>query len=308
MTDSNNDVVILKVGHANQALAEAETLQQTTQILDVACAAETYAKRHKLGKVAIQYAGGIKLEALRRLGELLKAMPKAKGGQPYQKRSTGSTSEPVATLASLGIDKKISMNAQRLAGLPQALFQQVKEGTISQTQACWEARHPNETTTTPVPWSPDLAKERLRLAISNEIEWSGSNRLVIELVGHLLDELKEADNQELRDAVSIARDELDLHDFEPGGYRLFENEQQAATHPGAPAVFGGVKSTCPQFYKDLTTKKKGITPLTRKQFEARSTDIYMGKPPTKRTARTHFAVLQAIKDLPRTSPLSRGAI
>ncbi len=47
--------------------------------------------------------------ALTRLGEMLKAGPKATGGKPYQ--ATGSIVEPVErapTLADLGIDKKVS--------------------------------------------------------------------------------------------------------------------------------------------------------------------------------------------------------
>lgn len=49
----------------------------------------------------------------RRLGEMLKATPKATGGQPYQ--ATGSNVAPVdraPTLADLGIDKKTSAPAR----------------------------------------------------------------------------------------------------------------------------------------------------------------------------------------------------
>ncbi len=49
------------------------------------------------------------LDALTRLGEMLKATPKHEGGRPAQK--TGSVVEPVSsppTLADLGIDKKVS--------------------------------------------------------------------------------------------------------------------------------------------------------------------------------------------------------
>ena len=46
---------------------------------------------------------------------MLKATPRAKGGQPFQK-STGAKTEPVEdTLADLGLDKKTSAIAQKLA-------------------------------------------------------------------------------------------------------------------------------------------------------------------------------------------------
>ena len=61
----------------------------------------------------IQRAKSVKLQAERKLGEILAAMPKATGGQPYQ--ATGSASAPVdraPTLADLGIDKKVSARAR----------------------------------------------------------------------------------------------------------------------------------------------------------------------------------------------------
>ena len=69
------------------------------------------------------------MRAERRLGELIRAQKEtvglAAGGQPYQKRSTGSNSEPVEkpTLADAGIDKKLSSLAQQLAKLPTKQFE-----------------------------------------------------------------------------------------------------------------------------------------------------------------------------------------
>jgi hypothetical protein len=50
--------------------------------------------------------------AERRLGELLRDMPKAKGGEQY--KTTGNTSEPVVTtLADIGIDKRTSSSRKK---------------------------------------------------------------------------------------------------------------------------------------------------------------------------------------------------
>lgn len=137
----SGDGVIAKLNTALHALAEAKTLQDVKRISDLARAAEVYAKQQKLGDEAIGYAHSIKIEALRRLGEMLKDAPKAKGGLPYQERSTGSLVAPVETLAESGIDKKTSAIAQKLAALPAEQFQLVREGASTITKAIREVEH-----------------------------------------------------------------------------------------------------------------------------------------------------------------------
>jgi hypothetical protein len=50
-----------------------------------------------------------------KLGLMLKATERNEGGRPLK---TGSNGEPVATLAELGIDKKLSFRSQAIAELP----------------------------------------------------------------------------------------------------------------------------------------------------------------------------------------------
>jgi hypothetical protein len=58
----------------------------------------------------------------------------AKGGQPYQ--ATGSGSEPVAaTLADLGIDKKLSVRAQKFAGMDRDKFDEFVEHQVAKAAA-----------------------------------------------------------------------------------------------------------------------------------------------------------------------------
>lgn len=130
----STDLVIARLGSALAALGEAKTIQDTKAILDVATAAGIYAKRQKLSEENIAFAQEVKMEALRQLGELLKATPKNTGAQG--RFAGGSQSEPpVATLAEQGIDKKTSMTAQRLADLPPEKFQAVKSGEMSLSKA-----------------------------------------------------------------------------------------------------------------------------------------------------------------------------
>ena len=69
----------------------------------------------------------IKIEALRKLGEMLKDAPKNTGAA-----GIGTSAVPkenrTPTLADLGLDKKTSSIAQKLAELPDDAFEQVKDG------------------------------------------------------------------------------------------------------------------------------------------------------------------------------------
>lgn len=131
------DGVIVKLDLARVALSEAKTLQETKNILDVAAAAEIYARRQQLGEEAIGYAHAIKIEALRLLGEMLKD-GQASGQVAKRGDHKGSGKEH---LADIGIDRKVSMVAQRLADLPPQQFQAVRDGHSTITKAIREVEH-----------------------------------------------------------------------------------------------------------------------------------------------------------------------
>jgi len=108
--------------------------------MDVAAAAEIYARRQKLGEEAEDLAASIKVEALRKLGEMLRAAPKSTGVR--MAGSTGflggtKTAPPseAPTLADLGLTKKESAVAQKLAALPEAEFQKVRDGHVTVSKA-----------------------------------------------------------------------------------------------------------------------------------------------------------------------------
>jgi len=127
------DLVIMRLDKARTALLEAKTIQETKQIMDVAAAAGIYARRQQLGEEAIGYAHEIKIQALARLGALLKEMPKAKNTSGLKHGPVGSPSEPTEnrTLAELGINKKTSMIAQRLAALPESTRREIAQREVS---------------------------------------------------------------------------------------------------------------------------------------------------------------------------------
>lgn len=128
-----SDPVIAKLEVARTALASATSIHTVKKIVDVSAAAEVYAKRQHLGKESEDYCFKIKIEALGRLGELLKSMPKAtgtrgqltgrevvkgrKGGKHVLALPDSKGQNP--TLADYNLDYKTSAVAQQLADLPQ---------------------------------------------------------------------------------------------------------------------------------------------------------------------------------------------
>lgn len=72
-------------------------------------------------------AAEIRIRAERRLDAMLREQKEtvgmAKGGQPYQ--STPSTKEGVETptLANIGVDYKLSMRSQKVADIPEEIFE-----------------------------------------------------------------------------------------------------------------------------------------------------------------------------------------
>ena len=77
-------------------------------------------RRWKPVKDVADRAGECWVSADRKRGHELAKIPKAKGGQPYQKKSTGSIKAPVdsPTRAEMHIGKKEAARSEKIAALP----------------------------------------------------------------------------------------------------------------------------------------------------------------------------------------------
>ena len=118
---------LVRYESARTALAAAASVDEVKDVLDIGVAMQIYARQAKDCEL-IDKATEIRLRAERRLGEMIIAQKKtiglAKGGQPHQTKSTGSSAEPVAlTLAAAGIDKKLSARTQKIAAIPESKFE-----------------------------------------------------------------------------------------------------------------------------------------------------------------------------------------
>ena len=129
--------------NATKLLAEVKTIDDAKQLMDIAAAAEFYAKKHKLGEQAVSYAKEIKERAKKKLGEFLKKKKETKGfnkgavGGGKKTGPRGNFVEPrdtTPTLAESGVSKKLSSEAQTLASLPEEKAEQIITGEKTLTQ------------------------------------------------------------------------------------------------------------------------------------------------------------------------------
>ncbi len=123
---------LVLIEKAEQMLAEARDIDTIKEIRDKAQAAKAYAKKVGLSKHIIIRASAIKVQAERRLGELLINLPlanSAPGNQFTGKETDRSHNATGPTrLKDLGITKSDSSRAQQIARLPAAVFNRyVKE-------------------------------------------------------------------------------------------------------------------------------------------------------------------------------------
>jgi len=120
------DRVVQILLDSSRLLQQATTVHQAKLIADIAAAQQVYAKRQQLGEEVEAYAYALKTDALSRLGEILRDMPRSEGTR-LAGRVKGSNSgvggtkterpTDAPTLAELGIDRKTAAVAQQLAAL-----------------------------------------------------------------------------------------------------------------------------------------------------------------------------------------------
>ncbi len=121
------------------AIALASRPEEINNVLALMDAAVAYAKRfYKDQADVIQRAKSLRLQAERRLGEILRDMPKsvgAMGSGSNQHEVRLHTETAPLTLAEIGIDKRTSSRAQKLAALPEKTFAAVASGDMPVAKA-----------------------------------------------------------------------------------------------------------------------------------------------------------------------------
>ena len=122
---------LILLSQASRALEQARTVDEVKDLRDKAEAVKAYARKAKLGQEILIEASLIKVNAERKLGEILRETELAKAAPGNQHTAEN---EPVVeappTLASLGISKSDSSRLQQIATLPDEVFQQYIQETV----------------------------------------------------------------------------------------------------------------------------------------------------------------------------------
>ncbi len=118
--------MLAQLDAAKRALAEATTIDEARDIRDKAEAIRGYYQQQKDSLEAQNYAAELKLRAERKLGEMLKETPKQHGARPAD---MGLQSATPSSLSDLGIEKTQSHRWQKVASLPEAVFEEKIEET-----------------------------------------------------------------------------------------------------------------------------------------------------------------------------------
>jgi site-specific DNA-methyltransferase (adenine-specific) len=133
-----NDLIIVKVDKARALLAQAQNATDAKQVLDVAQAAEVYAKRQKFSEECIQYAHAVKVDAMTLLGEFLQKNKPAMGGPGRGKVGEQKTVPDGNSFLPPEVSRKESSDAQALATIKHAqpdLFEKVRSGNLTVSKA-----------------------------------------------------------------------------------------------------------------------------------------------------------------------------
>lgn len=129
---------LVKLGDATRMLAEVRDAPSAKKLMDLASAAEVFAKKAKLGEEAVRYAMGIRLDAERKLGEYLRPLPNAPRGKSKNTQEVNLEPDQDSRLAiykANDISPKLAAEAQRLASIPDDTFAKIKAGQLKPTVA-----------------------------------------------------------------------------------------------------------------------------------------------------------------------------
>jgi hypothetical protein len=145
MSGENSLVIFTK---AAKMLAEANTIQKTKELKDLALTAAEWARRKDMGEEAIQYARSYALDAERKMGQMLAEKPPQRHSGPGRgiKQTVPITARFSATpsLADLKVSEHESRRAQKLAELPEEKFQEIKSGKKTITKVVKEIKKEND--------------------------------------------------------------------------------------------------------------------------------------------------------------------
>jgi hypothetical protein len=115
--------VMIALDRARQWLVSAGSIEEVNELRARAEAVRVYTRQAELGREAENAAAEIRLRAERRVGELLKEMPRNVGGRPREAGRKTRRDDRQVSLGELGVSRDESSTFQRLAAIPEDDFE-----------------------------------------------------------------------------------------------------------------------------------------------------------------------------------------
>jgi N6-adenosine-specific RNA methylase IME4 len=114
---------LAKLDKATQMLAEAKSLDEVKNIMDIAEAARTYARAAKLGLEAYNHAAEVKARAERKAGEFLKQLDHGQEGRPSKLYQADKVSDFKEVIEENNIPVASAYRWQQVAEMPELVFE-----------------------------------------------------------------------------------------------------------------------------------------------------------------------------------------
>jgi len=120
----NEITTLKKIEQSKLAIREVKTLDEIKKIVDQGEALKAYARSAQLSAEIQADIAELNIRAMRRLGEISAALEKAKPGvKPNELRPKDGHNSKTATLSSIGITRQRANEAEKLAAIPEKLFE-----------------------------------------------------------------------------------------------------------------------------------------------------------------------------------------
>lgn len=158
-------VAELRVSELRRTLAVCLCVDEVKEIRDRATAVAAYYQQRGASLEIQNDAAEVRLRAERRLGELLKVMPKNAGGRPSK---TGSKKQQVSPLREIGITRKQSMTWQQIAEIDEEDFEEriaTARGNGIELTTTRVLREPRDTQREGAPSPDDTEKVKIAKAM-----------------------------------------------------------------------------------------------------------------------------------------------
>lgn len=173
MSETNSLVIFSK---AALMLAEANTVQQAKELMDMAITAGEWADRKKMGEESIQFCRRYALDAERKMAEIWTKTDKAKNRPGPGRGKAGVPASPAlpgspATLKELRVTPKQMSRAGELLALSEIVFEEIKGGEKTRTEVMADIKRKQRSEKIQKTLQHEVASAPPKIELCDAVKW-----------------------------------------------------------------------------------------------------------------------------------------